>query len=95
MRPAIWGNMVCRILKIPVITNITGIGPLAESDSIAYKVARTLHRTALKKTKVVFFQNEDDLELFKSKKFIKNSQAYIIHRSGVDLQLPALGNQMV
>ena len=86
MRPAIWGNMVCRVLKIPVITNITGIGPLAESDSIAYKVARSLYRTALKKTKVVFFQNTDDLELFKSKKFIKNSQANIIPGSGVDVE---------
>ena len=86
MRPAIWGNMVCKVLKIPVITNITGIGPLAESDLIAYKVARTLYRTALKKTKVVFFQNTDDLELFRSKKFIKNSQANIIPGSGVDVE---------
>ena len=85
MRPAIWGNMVCRVLKIPVITNITGIGPLAESDSIAYKVARTLYRTALKKTKVVFFQNTDDLDLFKSKKFIKAEQANIIPGSGIDV----------
>jgi len=85
MRPAIWGNMVCRILKIPVITNITGIGPLADSDSMAYRVARTLYRTALKKTKVVFFQNTDDLDLFRKKRFIKNEQVNIIPGSGVDV----------
>ena len=37
MRPAIWGNMVTRFLGIPTITNISGIGPLAESESLAYK----------------------------------------------------------
>ena len=26
--PAIWGNLITRELKIPTITNITGIGPL-------------------------------------------------------------------
>ena len=85
MRPAIWGNMVSRILKIPVITNITGIGPLAESNSIAYRVARTLYRTALKKTKVVFFQNNDDLKIFLDKKFMRLEQAQIIPGSGVDV----------
>lgn len=85
MRPAIWGNMVSRILKIPVITNITGIGPLAESNSVAYRVARALYRTALKKTKVVFFQNNDDLKIFLDKKFIRLEQAQIIPGSGVDV----------
>ena len=85
MRPAIWGNMVSRVLKIPVITNITGIGPLAESNSIAYRVARTLYRTALKKTKVVFFQNNDDLKIFLDKKFMRLEQAQIIPGSGVDV----------
>ena len=85
MRPAIWGNMVSRLLKIPVITNITGIGPLAESNSVAYRVARSLYRTALKKTKVVFFQNNDDLKIFLDKKFIRLEQAQIIPGSGVDI----------
>ena len=85
MRPAIWGNMVSRILKIPVITNITGIGPLAESNSVAYRVARSLYRTALKKTKVVFFQNNDDLKIFLDKKFVRLEQAQIIPGSGVDV----------
>ena len=84
MRPAIWGNMVCRFLRIPVITNITGTGPLAESTSIAYRIARILYVKALRKTKVVFFQNRDDLQVFITKKFIQNSQAQVIPGSGVD-----------
>ena len=84
MRPAIWGNLICRLLRIPVITNITGIGPLAESTSTAYRVARVLYKGALRKTKVIFFQNQDDLKIFISKKFIENYQAQVIPGSGVD-----------
>ncbi|RYF88483.1 MAG: glycosyltransferase family 1 protein, partial [Chitinophagaceae bacterium] len=83
-RPAIWGNMVTRIMGIPTITNITGIGPLAESESLAYKVARLMYRFVLKKTAVVFFQNKDDLGIFLQKKFVTSGQAAIIPGSGVD-----------
>ena len=84
MRPAIWGNLVTRALKIPTITNISGIGPLHESDSVAYKVARTLYRFVLKKTAIVFFQNQDDLQVFLERKFVKNGQTALIPGSGVD-----------
>jgi glycosyltransferase involved in cell wall biosynthesis len=84
MRPAIWGNMVTRALGIPTITNISGIGPLADSESFAYKVARTLYSFVLKKTAIVFFQNRDDLDLFLAKKFVRPEQSVIIPGSGVD-----------
>ena len=86
MRPAIWGNMVTRFLRIPTITNITGIGPLAESESFAYKVARTLYKFVLKKTALVFFQNTDDRDIFISKKFVKAQQVQIIPGSGIDYE---------
>ncbi len=86
MRPAIWGNMVTRMLKIPTITNISGIGPLADSESVAYKVARALYSFVLKKTAIVFFQNRDDLDIFLRKKFVRPEQAIIIPGSGVDYE---------
>jgi glycosyltransferase involved in cell wall biosynthesis len=86
MRPAIWGNIVTKQLNIPTITNITGIGPLAESDSIVYKVARMMYKFVLKKTAKVFFQNKDDMALFLEKKFIHAGQAEIIPGSGVDTE---------
>src|SRR5690349_4091499 len=39
IRPAIYGNIVTRKLKIPTISTITGTGPLFESNSISYRVA--------------------------------------------------------
>ena len=84
IRPAIWGNVVTRVLHIPTITNITGIGPLFERDNFAYRAARTLYKFVLKKTSLIFFQNFDDLEIFVSKGFVETSRARRIPGSGVD-----------
>lgn len=84
IRPAIWGNIVTRQLAIPTITNITGIGPLFDSDKLTYKAARGLYKFVLKKTAKVFFQNYDDMNLFVSKRFVKAEKAERIPGSGVD-----------
>ncbi|MDQ2863500.1 MAG: glycosyltransferase family 4 protein [Bacteroidota bacterium] len=84
IRPAIWGNLITRELKIPTITNITGVGPLFISKNIVYRTARLLYRNALAKTKKVFFQNYDDMDLFIERKFVKKEIAERIPGSGVD-----------
>lgn len=86
IRPAIWGNLVARKLRIPTLTSITGIGPLFESKATAYRVARALYPIALKHPQKVFFQNEDDKTLFLDKKFVTPEQAILIPGSGVDTQ---------
>ncbi len=84
IRPAIWGNIITRRLKIPTITNITGVGPLFQSKSFAYRTARVLYKHALARTQKVFFQNYDDMNLFIQNKFVKNPIAERIPGSGVD-----------
>ncbi|HSV10133.1 MAG TPA: glycosyltransferase family 4 protein [Hanamia sp.] len=84
IRPAIWGNFITRYLNIPTITNITGVGPLFTSKNLAYRLARFIYRSALQKTKKVFFQNFDDMNLFLEKKFVTKAIAERIPGSGVD-----------
>lgn len=84
IRPAIWGNMVTRLLRIPTITNITGTGPLFISESFVYRVARAMYRFVLRRTKKVFFQNYDDMNLFIKRKFVTPEIAERIPGSGVD-----------
>ena len=86
IRPAIWGNLITRQLRIPTITNITGVGPLFTSKNIVYRTARTLYRNALSKTKKVFFQNFDDMNLFIERKFVKSLIAERIPGSGIDFK---------
>ncbi len=84
VRPAIWGNIVARILRIPVITNISGIGPLFSSNNIAYRFIRFIYPFALRKTDKVFFQNEEDRKTFISNGFIAKQKTDRIPGSGVD-----------
>ena len=84
IRPAIYGNIVTRKLNIPKISTITGTGPLFESNSISYVVARQLYKRVLKKTKFVFFPNYDDLNAFIERKYIKKEQAKRVPGSGVN-----------
>ena len=44
IRPAIWGNFVTRLLGIPTITNITGVGPLFESIMNSLAQGHAQHR---------------------------------------------------
>ena len=84
IRPAIWGNIITRIMRIPTITNITGVGPLFESDRLVYRFARMLYKFSLKKTAKIFFQNNDDMSLFIENNFISTNQYALIPGSGVD-----------
>jgi glycosyltransferase involved in cell wall biosynthesis len=84
IRPAIWGNLITRVLGIPTITNITGVGPLFESDRSVYRFARMLYKYSLKKTSKIFFQNKDDMSLFIENKFIEKNQYALIPGSGID-----------
>lgn len=84
IRPAIYGNLVTRKLKLPTISTITGTGPLFDSRSISYTIARQLYKRVLKKTKFVFFPNFDDLNAFVERGYITKEQARRVPGSGVN-----------
>lgn len=84
IRPNIFGSIICRLLSIPIVANVTGIGPLFESNSILYFLVKGLYKLAFLKTKTVFFQNNDDFKLFLEHNYVLNSQAIVLPGSGVD-----------
>jgi glycosyltransferase involved in cell wall biosynthesis len=84
IRPAIYGNLVTNRLKISTISTITGTGPLFESKSLSYTIARWLYKRVLKKTKFVFFPNYDDLNEFVNRGYINKGQAKRVPGSGVN-----------
>ena len=86
IRPAIYGNIVTRSLKIPTISTITGTGPLFESKSLSYTIARWLYKHVLKKTAFVFFPNFDDLEAFIQAGYINRKQAKRVPGSGINYE---------
>lgn len=57
IKPNIYGGIVCRKLKIPYITNITGLGTELQSNSVFSRVLMLLYMYGIKKAKKIFVQN--------------------------------------
>lgn len=83
IKPNVYGALACRLLKVPVIVNVAGLG-MSFSTRLR-GIAKFLYRIALAEASVVFFQNTSDMEKFKDWKLVENDQASLLPGSGVDL----------
>lgn len=85
IKPNIYGTLVARLLKIPVINNISGLGTIFLKEKIIYKLARFFYKVLLRFPKKVFFQNRDDHEKFLKQKLVKKINSETIPGSGIDI----------
>ena len=87
IKPNIYGSIAARLLSIPTINNVSGLGTIfINPNNITSKVALMLYRFAFKFPKRVFFQNNDDLELFIDFNLVKKEISDVLPGSGVDLE---------
>ena len=84
IKPNIYGNLCCRILKIPYIVNITGLGSAFENDGLLRKIVVFLYKLALKDASCIFFQNVKNQNIF-SNFGIKGMKERLVPGSGVNL----------
>jgi galacturonosyltransferase len=88
IKPNIYGGIVCRMLGVPYIVNITGLGSAVEHNGYLQKLTLLLYKLALKRAKCVFFQNIENSNFLNSK--IKIGHQRLIPGSGVNLEQFAL-----
>ncbi len=85
IKPNIYGGAVCRLKKIPYAVNITGLGTAFERQGFLRKIVTTMYKIALKKAKVVFFENSENMQLFIDKRIIRKERAKLLNGAGVNL----------
>lgn len=85
IKPNIYSSLVCGILKIKCISNITGLGTIFIKESFVTKLAKLMYKRALSYNEKVFFQNNDDKDLFLTNQLIQKSKIDLVPGSGVDL----------
>jgi len=85
VKPNVYGSLAAGLLGIPVINNIAGLGSVFGKRGMLPRLVQQLYRMALTKSAKVFFQNEEDKQLFIEKKLVPKSIAARIPGSGVDL----------
>ncbi|WP_188722946.1 glycosyltransferase family 4 protein [Nitratireductor aestuarii] len=87
----IFGALAAKMLRIPFIPNVTGLGTAFLSGSVLQALVEQLYRVAFVGLPVIFFQNTDDRNLFLQRKLITKEQGHLLSGSGINLQhfLPA------
>ena len=87
IKPNIYGNFAARILKIPTINNISGLGTLFIKTNFISSIGKILYKLSLKSSNHIFFQNNNDLELFIKSRLIKPYKCSVIPGSGVNTSI--------
>jgi glycosyltransferase involved in cell wall biosynthesis len=81
----IFGALAARPLGIPFIPNVTGLGTAFLSGGFLKRIAEGLYRRAFHSLGVIFFQNEDDRDVFLTRRLVTQQQARLLPGSGIDL----------
>jgi glycosyltransferase involved in cell wall biosynthesis len=85
VKPNVYGSLAAHMLLIPVINNIAGLGAVFIKEGWLVRVVRWLYRMALKRSAKVFFQNDDDRQLFISGGLVRAEVTELLPGSGIDL----------
>jgi glycosyltransferase involved in cell wall biosynthesis len=85
VKPNVYGSLAAHALQIPVINNVAGLGTVFIKGGWLNQLVRGLYRIALSRSARVFFQNEDDRQLFISGGLVSESVTDRLPGSGVDL----------
>ena len=85
IKPNIYGGFCCRLLKIPYIVTVTGLGSAFQKKGLLRKIIVIMYRMALKRATCVFFQNQENAEVFE-KYHIRGKHFRLVNGSGVNLK---------
>ena len=86
IKPNIYGGIVSRLLKKKYTINITGLGTAFQSENMIKKLVCLLYKISTKKAKVVFFENEENKQIFINLGLIREEQGCRLNGAGVNLE---------
>jgi glycosyltransferase involved in cell wall biosynthesis len=84
-KPNIYGNLACRLCRVPGLPNVSGLGTAFIDDGPLSTLVGWLYRIAFRACPIVFFQNSEDRDLFIERRIVRADQARLLPGSGVDL----------
>ena len=86
IKPNIYGNITAGILRIPVINNICGLGTTFQRNNLLANIVSLMYKTAFRFSYKVFFQNNDDRNLFVNNGIVHRAISEVLPGSGVNIQ---------
>lgn len=85
IKPVIYGGLAARMLGVPCIGTITGLGTAFIRDNWLTRLVEGLYRASQRRAQRVFFQNHDDMALFQARGLVPAGRMERLPGSGVDL----------
>jgi glycosyltransferase involved in cell wall biosynthesis len=85
-KPNIYGSIASRMLGIPCINNIAGLGNAFIKNGLLSRIVRHMYKVSQSRAARIFFQNRDDLEQFTSKRLVPKRVTELLPGSGVDTE---------
>lgn len=84
IKPNIYAGLACRLRGIPYYVNVQGLGTAFQKPLLA-NVVSLLYKTACKKARAVFFENEANAKVFRDKKITPKEQQVVLPGAGINL----------
>ena len=84
IKPNIYGSMAAARCGIQSISVITGLGYTFDRDNWLNRIVSSLYRIALKKTKEVWFLNQEDSQIFLERKLVSSDKVRILPGEGIN-----------
>src|SRR5690554_4081199 len=95
----IYSGLACRALCIPYANNVSGLGTAFLHDTWLFRRVRSLYGFANRGARRVFFQNQEDHDLFVGHGLLKGTPTRVLPGSGMDTSrfafspLPQVGTE--
>lgn len=86
IKPNVYGTLAASMLRIPTINNVCGLGTVFLKDNLVSFIAVLLYKVSFRFASRVFFQNQDDLNLFVKRRLVPKENVDLLPGSGIDLK---------
>ena len=85
IKPNIYGGMACALAGIPYCVNVQGLGTAFQRPGICQMVTM-LYRIAMRRARVVFFENTENAREFVDRKILKRDKICLLPGAGINLE---------
>lgn len=85
IKPNVYGGLVARLMNIPFVATITGLGSAIQSNKFLKEIIISLYKISFKEAQTIFFQNTVNRDFFQKNSITTESQTKLVTGSGVNL----------
>lgn len=85
IKPNIYGGLACCLRSVPYVVNITGLGTAFQNKGILHRIVTIMYKFGLKEAKTVFFENEENRQIFIKLGIVPEQKTCLLMGAGVNL----------